>query len=89
MALSKAIGKPRAQIRIAITTIDVIALISDTTLKIHEIIGDSVNCNRMMIDLHRPIIRSFMVCLLDEIIDFEFLIRYILAIVVQRCICGF
>ena len=25
----------------------------------------------------------------DEIIDFEFLIRYILAIVVQRCICGF
>ena len=47
--------------RIAITMTDVSAFIIDTAFNNHEIIGDSVSCNRMMIDLYRPIIRSFMV----------------------------
>lgn len=47
--------------RMAITMTDVSAFIIDTAFNNHEIIGDSVSCNRMMIDLYRPIIRSFMV----------------------------
>ena len=58
--MSKETGKPRAYMRMAITTNEVIALINDTALKIHEIIGDSVSCNRINIDLYKPIIRSFM-----------------------------
>ena len=47
--------------RIAITMTDVSAFIIDTAFSNHEIIGESVSCNRMMIDLYKPIIRSFMV----------------------------
>ena len=47
--------------RIAITMTDVSAFIIDTAFNSHEIIGDSVSCNRMMIDLYKPIIRFFMV----------------------------
>ena len=46
--------------RIAMTTNEVNAFIKDTDFSNHEIIGDSVSCNRMMIDLYKPIIRSFM-----------------------------
>ena len=46
--------------RIAMTTNEVSAFIKDTDFSNHEIIGDSVSCNRMMIDLYKPIIRSFM-----------------------------
>jgi hypothetical protein len=53
--------------RIAITMRDVIAFIIDTAFNNHEIIGDSVSCNRMMIDLYKPIIRSFMVFLLSTV----------------------
>jgi hypothetical protein len=53
--------------RIAITMTDVSAFIIDTAFNNHEIIGDSVSCNRMMIDLYRPIIRSFMVFLLSTV----------------------
>ena len=47
--------------RIAMTTNEVNAFIKDTDFSNHEIIGDSVSCNRMMIDLYKPIIRFFMV----------------------------
>ena len=50
--------------RMAITTNEVSAFMNDTAFSNHEIIGDSVSCNRMMIDLYKPIIRSFIVLLL-------------------------
>ena len=71
--------------RIAMTTNEVSAFIKDTDFSNHEIIGDSVSCNRMMIDLYKPIIRSFMVLT----ILYYFLVRDILAIAGQRCIFYF
>ena len=60
MAWSNEMGKPRAYMRIAITTIEVSALITDIAFNPHVIIGDSISCNRINIDLYNPIIRSFM-----------------------------